>query len=578
MTITFDKIEIKDGLLLRAFVISMALFAFTLPIIHADFLFKDDLMRSVENWNLSTWLNDGRYGGLLVMGALGFCHLSDIAPLPQLLWIPPLAFVLSAISLRFQFSFFLSVFAFSFVAIHPFFLENLSFRYESLTMGLAVSLALMPFAVPAFFQNDKIDQKSFIYSYNVLFPFLALNFYQPGVNLYGAFICFFALVSLFRLEELQEILRILSLRIASLLSALILYFVETKFVNLLPIGRLDPDSYGERHALLTFDPHIILSNLADFWELLSLGIAQGTQGSFLGFCLLLGFLFLLKNIFVGMKKKETPQRSEQIFRFGLAIAMVLGIFFFLLGPQILLASPVYQPRTLIGFGGIAAILLCFLCGITSKDDHLKKLRYGLCCTAFLSEILLSFSYANAMKAQFEQNDYIVSQMVEDAIKFKALGARYWTTHGPEPLALRAVRTFRNFPVTRRMLLSDGLEGKWEEVYVGDNIDKVWRYLPQKNYDVDWDISVNRYWVYPEYLSEVIRSRGNFPENLSVGWKDANRPANERPIQTYTERGLGKSFFNCTIDTSVEHAFYEADLIGVNLVFDYTKSCSSQKKQ
>ena len=126
-------------------------FLYVLPLVLADRYYMDDLGRSV--YGATGWAGDGRPLVDLLMQLLsgGQELITDLSPLPLLLGLAALAYALTLYArqalpaLRGSTT---ATLALGLVLAHPFMMANLSYKYDSLTMLLALALCFVLYALP----------------------------------------------------------------------------------------------------------------------------------------------------------------------------------------------------------------------------------------------------------------------------------------------------------------------------------------------------------------------------------------------------------------------------------------------
>lgn len=153
---------------------------YIMPIILADRYYIDDLGRS--QWGYSSWSTNGRPLADFLMILLGFGGENIVDVSPFTLVISVLVFVFSAyyyFKSNFTdtsptFSAIIFFFAFS----NPFFLENLSYKFDSLPMTMALSLLMFAFV--------KMGSKTKSWLLSIFMIIASLCLYQAAI---GFFVC-----------------------------------------------------------------------------------------------------------------------------------------------------------------------------------------------------------------------------------------------------------------------------------------------------------------------------------------------------------------------------------------------------
>lgn len=163
--------------------LSIAIALFTLPIILANTFYVDDWHRSVHAY--SAWTMNGRPVAEAIMRLLTFTVMSpsgapeviDIAPLPLIISIPILAATCFIVHKASGESSALSVAASSMVVCHPFFIQNLSYNFDVLTMSLALLLS-------AYAATLKTNSATLTLAAKIALLAIAYNTYQSTISVF----------------------------------------------------------------------------------------------------------------------------------------------------------------------------------------------------------------------------------------------------------------------------------------------------------------------------------------------------------------------------------------------------------
>lgn len=176
----------KNGIvLITLFAISFLGF---LALLRANVSYIDDIRHNVETYY--EWGNNkGRWGiaiaNLLVQ--MGYT-LGDRSPITQLVAIVFLDASAIILAIVFQRLFkqdkikILSLIASSIIIFNPYFLQCLSYKYESVGMGISVLLAIFPFLV--------LDNRKLYFCVSAISIFLMCNFYQSSSGIYILMVIF----------------------------------------------------------------------------------------------------------------------------------------------------------------------------------------------------------------------------------------------------------------------------------------------------------------------------------------------------------------------------------------------------
>ena len=179
---------LKQDFAFRSMIYLVVYFLFSMPIIRANYFYIDDLGRSLDGH--TNWGAAGRPFASFVMEAINFNRwtTTDLAPLPQILAVIFLSMASAWSSIFYRLRSGFGILSVAFLVCNPFFLENLSYRFDAFTMAIAVCLAMLPFGMALLFSGIPL------YCGTVFAVFLSLNFYQPALNVFIVLTFFSAIV------------------------------------------------------------------------------------------------------------------------------------------------------------------------------------------------------------------------------------------------------------------------------------------------------------------------------------------------------------------------------------------------
>lgn len=414
---------------------------FIIPILRANYFYIDDLGRSLHGY--TRWAAAGRPLASFLMEAVNFNRwtITDLAPLPQLLCVVFLAMASAWTSIFYRLRLGFGMLPIAIIICNPFFLENLSYRFDSLTMGIAVCLAMLPFGLALLLAEIPLYLGTF------LAIFLSLNFYQPALNIFIVLTFFSAMIDL-RTRNIAEAAREALLRLSCLAAALILYKIETLAFPF--------DSYGAKHAGIAFDnSSVVLRNLADGYHFLARNLFHTHQTQLLLCVMLLGIL----SFFIGLHRGNLRRKKTVLIASAsMAILCLLGMLEGVVGPIILLRSPIWASRVMIGFGALAACLLSFIV-LESQHGAFSKYVSAMLCLVLFAQFTISYAYGNALHAQGLLDGQIASHVSEDAFILSKGKPSFLMVNGVEPRAPSALLTTKSYPVINALLPSP-LHGGW----------------------------------------------------------------------------------------------------------------------
>ncbi|WP_313112557.1 glucosyltransferase domain-containing protein [Pseudescherichia sp.] len=425
-----------DYKLFNAFLILGVIFV--LPIIIADYYYIDDLGRSIVGY--SGWSSDGRPVADMVMETLGFgLPLTDISPIPLILSIATLSLscTLLAKSAGFKSKTAAVISLFPIIA-NPFFLSNLSYKFDSLTMSLAVLFSCIPFTFRCMkaFSNVVLTTACIITS---------LCLYQAASN---AFVIL--AVSFFLLESCKNkgCIQAIILNAASFAIA---YAIYLKII--VPHYVVGEYSTGHSDVLpLSLDSLDSIANNTG----MSVNLIKSFMAGYAGTMFLLLFTVSVVCIIVIAICSFINSKNIKGLLISL-IAISSPAIFFLSIPGVVLAlkNPVLMPRVYIGFGfAIAAsmsIIYFTLC------RFFKPLVLVMAVPVMF---LFSFgaTYGNSLKAQKEFDAFVLSNISSDINRLGLSGKKYIVVDGYMPKSPVTMLAYKKYPLVEMMTpgyLADG---------------------------------------------------------------------------------------------------------------------------
>jgi hypothetical protein len=344
---------------------------FVYPIIHADFYFRDDFTRAMEGYAL--WEDSGRPLASIVQLLLSASKsnaLLDVAPLTQIF-----AALLLALS-AFQFNEYLKreyqqglVFASVLFIVNPFFLYNLSYRYDAFSMTLGIFFTVLAFCLPL---KSRIGSKN-----SILLLIASLLLYQSDINLFIA-LAALEVMLLSKREGLRNIFRRLLVRSGQYCIAFSIYFITVGPL----LGRGDDTS---RDTLVQFS----LDGLASVIR--NVEIFNKMWISF--FSPVNALLISLLVVFVLRDFEQILRRNKKGKIQIIALLIALSLYYIsLFGPMVLLQDANAGYRSMPSFYMFAPLL------IVISSMARKRLSF-VWLIALVLPISISYQYGAAVKNQ-----------------------------------------------------------------------------------------------------------------------------------------------------------------------------------
>ncbi|MBV8329978.1 MAG: glucosyltransferase domain-containing protein [Verrucomicrobia bacterium] len=389
---------------LATFVISFAILGLVLlPICIADRYHLEDWRRLLDG--TFGWIGEGRPLTELLMRALNLGDpFKDLSPLPQIATIAVLSYSAVLISRKFAIRppLLAALIAFP-IGGSPFFLENLSFRYDSLGMALAMTLALVPLLT-----TESLSFKAWFTG--ALCIFASLNFYQTGINAFFVFCVVELSLLQLRNDSLQKLQKIILLRVAQFLAGFVPYLLLAR--------ALIRGSYNQQHFTLVTNVSelgAIARNWKTSWHFIYGSLPAGQREIF-RLPVLLAALLLIG---IGLYYVRTMIRSRQSV-LVVALALVAVILLPLawiggaLGPVLFPANAIILlPRIHMGLGPLLASSFVLICATFSRLGlDTKWLCVPFAIPAY-AMIMFAFVFGNTLKEQKRYEERITSKLLDD---------------------------------------------------------------------------------------------------------------------------------------------------------------------
>ena len=356
-------------------------------IVRANYNYIDDLGRVAQGYR--GWDNFSRFTSEYLSI---FIHtnrfLNDISPLPQYLAVFLLAIssliliVLITDNLKFTWW---SVIAVIPLGLSPYFLECLSYKYDSPYMALSVLASIGPLIF--------MDSKRMVYTSAVFIGTLIMcTTYQVSSGI-------FVLCSLFvyakRLNEgveIKDVLRGFGYSITPYLAGI---FVFRKLI-MRPVDDYVSTSIASNSKLIA----TIINNLSTYYNLLY----NDSPRLWVVLLFLICILFLIS--FVYNSKINKP------VSLALAITLLIIGSAISYGGYVILQKPLFAPRGMYGIGIFLALVSLLAVNSWQKNCLAKIVCLGIAWTL----VVFSFTYGNALAEQKRYTDFRAHIVLADLAK------------------------------------------------------------------------------------------------------------------------------------------------------------------
>ncbi|HIH6744486.1 TPA: glucosyltransferase domain-containing protein [Enterobacter hormaechei] len=312
--------------------------------------------------------------------------------------------------------------------LSPFLPSNLTYRFDSLTMGLSVVTAILPYLFIGKARLFSIISLAFLVITGIL--------YQSSMAMYLCIGIAYCAINYCNFSKLTK--STLTICILFLASSMIIIVISRA------VGGID------RTDLVTTSNDVLgslLHNLLGMWKLIK-SSAHGV--TLFAYCLsLTAFLF---GCFFSLKRG-----------FSYFVVQIIAFLLILLTTVILnvvLLSPWFNSRTMIAFP--AVIVFCFLVLIKNHkvNTHLQCL---LSAFMFGSSLLFVSVFANSLSAQDRINNVYLSKILSVADTNTTKIAIY----GRQPVSREFLRAFSVYPLLENLVPNYMVQGSgWAQAYIG----------------------------------------------------------------------------------------------------------------
>jgi hypothetical protein len=396
----------RDG---SVFVILLACYWVVLfPILRADRYYNDDLKRAL--FGKASWDSNGRPLATFLVRALQAYdrRMVDLSPLLQLGAVAVLAWAGVLIARRYAIRppWVAALVAFP-LGAQPFYLENLSYKFDALGMSVAILLALVPLL------RDTGTRRSWWLGVLALFACLAV--YQPAMNAYLVFA--YMEIVLAQLADMPP-RRLLAMALSRAGQAVVGLGLYEALVGIHISGWVAREAtpiHGLWAGVQILDNYrafyrrFVAASLDVHWWLVYVPVLA---------------LLALCPVAVGLRH-ATGHRAGGGSRAGAIALLVAGLLapiilsVLALGPMLALAHPEMQPRVLIGVGAMLTASLLVLHAASERWG--RSPRWFACAAGALALGMASLAsaYGNAAGAQRDYEAHIGAVLGDDLAQLKA---------------------------------------------------------------------------------------------------------------------------------------------------------------
>lgn len=405
---------------------------FVLPIMLSGVLYQDDILRSANGE--AYWGVLGRPLSDVVVMSLGFGSGFVVDSFPLSLIMAGALLGASSIMLYCRFAIsrgIASGLVFSLFSLSPFFLQNLSYHFDSFPMMLGVFLVVLPYSKMA--ASCKL---AFRVTFGAVCLVLALSLYQATINVFLSLCAIEIAYVLYSKGNGTDALKISAEKAVSAVVGMIIYmkgvtpFFLSKNVHSDLVIKAD-------------NPVKSLSyNFERFWNIASSLLNESLYMAwFLVLAVAIAGLLVLS---YRLLKSDFSSLSKAI---GLVV-LVLGIVvaaFSIVGPFIFVDKTVVAPRVMMGLPGFM-LLIGYLASMLSA----KRITIIACIIPVMFSLSYSSAYGNASKHQRLLEDKVFYD-IASSLPSKLDGKKVYIS-GQISTAVATDMEFKRFPSLKWMVM------------------------------------------------------------------------------------------------------------------------------
>lgn len=352
-------------------------------ILRADFNYIDDMERIAYGYK--AWEGFGRYfSNFLSTFIHADNYLTDVSPLPQMIAVVFLALagiiVTYSITGQKRFSMWTFV-ALIPLGLSPYFLECMSYKYDSPYMALSILASVFPILLSGL--------NPVLYFCSVVGGILIMcTTYQASSGIFPMMVVLLCSKKWNEGESIKKLLRFSYKSLLGYVMGLLIFkifFMESV------------DSYVQ-NSIARFDQLIpvTLNNLHRYFEF----IRTDFKNEWLYLIILIAIAFVVVMV------KDSKRKKYIAFLLSVLTLILLCLMSFGIYP--FFNKPLFEPRAMYGFG----IFLAYLGVCIAASEKLFGAKIPLLLLSW-SFFVFSFTYGNALNVQKQYTDFRIHMVIDD---------------------------------------------------------------------------------------------------------------------------------------------------------------------
>lgn len=405
---------------------------FVLPIMLSGVLYQDDILRAANGE--AYWGVLGRPLSDVVVMSLGFGSGFVVDSFPLSLILAGTLLGASSVMLYCRFAIsrgIASGLVFSLFSLSPFFLQNLSYHFDSFPMMLGVFLAVLPYSKMA--ASCKL---AFRVPFGAVCLVLALSLYQATINVFLSLCTIEIAYVLYNRVNGTDALKMSAERAVSAVIGMIIYmkgvapFFLSKNVHSDLVIKAD-------------DPVKSLSyNFERFWNIAS---SLLNESFYMAWFLVLAVAIVGLLMLTYRLSRSDFSLVSKIIGFAVLVLGIAVAIFSIVGPFIFVDKTVVAPRVMMGLPGFM-LLIGYLASMLSS----KQITTIACIIPVVFSLSYSSAYGNASKHQRSLEDKVFYD-IASSLPPKLDGKKVYIS-GQISTAASTDMEFKRFPSLKWMVM------------------------------------------------------------------------------------------------------------------------------
>jgi hypothetical protein len=422
------------------FLAALILFGVALwPIVNADRFYIDDLGRARLGY--LSWTPAGRPLANFVVETLNFgTPISDLSPFLQLIALLMVAGLALVLKRRMALpGNVLAPMLLAPLAAGPFFLENLSYKFDAITMVMATVVACL-----AALGATHTRGRQLLGGVALL---ATLCLYQPAFDVFPVFAIGEFVLGQRDLAPFATLLKTLLLRVLQALGALLVY---RYIANAVLAGR-----YETAHAVtppLDALPRTIVENALGFWQYTAQAMPGLWAKPIVVFMAAGGVVMLWWSVRYAALRWRAARPAARAGMIATVAALPCLMYLAPWGPMLGLQSPVLAPRVMIGFGALGTVALLFVWTALARLKLPYAWQVGVLAVPIYSVLMFCYVYGNSLKMQKEYEHVVSAEIAADLGRLAAQRhITAFTMRGSLDYSPIVTHTIRKYPLIGQLV-------------------------------------------------------------------------------------------------------------------------------